>query len=110
MRFRPTGCIDRAAGAGQHPPSPHARSRSEREISMQRALTLLALGAGASLLASLPAFAQSGPEVTLTRFECGTPPAPTEVNARISDTYAYPGLKVQFVYSCYLIKHGDDYM
>jgi N-acyl homoserine lactone hydrolase len=77
---------------------------------MQRALTLLALGAGANLLAILPAMAQAAPEVTLTRFDCGTPPAPTEVNARFSDTYAYPGMKVQFVYSCYLIKHGDDYM
>ena len=77
---------------------------------MQRALALLALGAGANLFAVLPAMAQAGPEVTLTRFECGTPLAPTEVNARFSDTYAYPGMKVQFVYSCYLIKHGDDYM
>ena len=77
---------------------------------MQRALTLLALGAGANLFAVLPAMAQAAPEVTLTRFDCGTPPAPTEVNARFSDTYAYPGMKVQFVYSCYLIKHGDDYM
>jgi N-acyl homoserine lactone hydrolase len=24
--------------------------------------------------------------------------------------YAYAGLKLQLVYSCYLIKHGDDYM
>jgi glyoxylase-like metal-dependent hydrolase (beta-lactamase superfamily II) len=77
---------------------------------MKRALALVALGAGASLLAAPPAGAQPAPEVTLTRFECGTPPAPTEVNARFSDTYAFPGLKVQFVYSCYLVKHGDDYM
>ena len=77
---------------------------------MKRALALVALGAGASLLAAPPAGAQPAPEVTLTRFECGTPPAPTEVNALFSDTYAFPGLKVQFVYSCYLVKHGDDYM
>lgn len=77
---------------------------------MKRALTLVALSAGASLLAAPPTAAQPAPEVTLTRFECGTPPAPTEVNARFSDTYAFPGLKVQFVYSCYLVKHGNDYM
>ena len=29
---------------------------------------------------------------------------------RFSDTYAYGDLKLQFVYSCYLIKHGDDYL
>jgi N-acyl homoserine lactone hydrolase len=55
------------------------------------------------------AFAQS-PEVTLTRFDCGTPQAPTEVNKRFSDTFAYGDLKVQFVYSCYLVKHGNAYM
>jgi glyoxylase-like metal-dependent hydrolase (beta-lactamase superfamily II) len=46
----------------------------------------------------------------LTRFECGTSAAPTEVNQRFSDTYAFPGLKLQFVFSCYLVKHGSDYL
>jgi N-acyl homoserine lactone hydrolase len=58
---------------------------------------------------SAAALAQS-PEVTLTRFGCGTPQPPTEVNKRFSDTFAYGDMKVQFVYSCYLIKHGNDYM
>jgi glyoxylase-like metal-dependent hydrolase (beta-lactamase superfamily II) len=71
---------------------------------------MLALTAGANVLVCLPAFAQAGPEVTLTRFEGGTPQTPIEVNTRFSDIYAYPGLKLQFVYSSYLIKHGDDYM
>ena len=35
---------------------------------------------------------------------------PTAVNQRFSDTYAYGDLKLQFVFSCYLIKHGDEYM
>ena len=48
--------------------------------------------------------------MALTRFECGTSQAPVPVNERFSDTYAYGDLKVQFVFSCYLIKHGDDYM
>ncbi len=56
------------------------------------------------------AFAQAAPELTLTRLECGSRIAPVEVNTRFSDTYAFPGVKLQFVYSCYVIKHGNDYM
>ena len=48
--------------------------------------------------------------VTLTRLECGTNGAPTDVGQRFSDTYAFKGLMVQLTYSCYLIRHGDDYM
>src|SRR5499427_10783901 len=81
-----------------------------RDITMQRALLLLAFSAAANALVIVSAFAQAAPEVTLTRLEGGTPQAPTAVNLRFSDTYAYPGLKLQFVYSCYLIKHGDDYL
>ena len=77
---------------------------------MQRILSLLAIGVCANALVSLSAAAQGGAEVTLTRFECGTNQAPTEVNLRFSDTYAYGGLKLQFVFSCYLIKHGNEYM
>lgn len=77
---------------------------------MQRILSLLAIGVCANTLVSLSALAQTKPEVTLTRLDCGTNRPPTEVNLRFSDTYAYGDLKLQFVYSCYLIKHGDDYM
>jgi N-acyl homoserine lactone hydrolase len=55
------------------------------------------------------ASAQSS-EMSLTRIECGTPQPPVEVNQRFSDTYAYPGKTLQFVYSCYLVRHGNDYM
>ena len=48
--------------------------------------------------------------MSLTRLDCGTPQAPTAVNQRFSDTYAYGDLKLQFVFSCYLIKHGDEYL
>jgi glyoxylase-like metal-dependent hydrolase (beta-lactamase superfamily II) len=48
--------------------------------------------------------------MSLTRFECGTPQAPTAVNQRFSDTYAYGDLKLQLVFSCYLVKHGDQYL
>ena len=70
---------------------------------------LIKLAAGASLFAGLALPAQAA-DVSLARFDCGTPQAPTVVNQRFSDTYAYGDLKVQFVFSCYLIKHGDDYL
>ena len=47
--------------------------------------------------------------VTLTRLECGTGAEPSDVG-RFSDTYAYTGLKLQIIFSCYLIRHGDDYL
>jgi glyoxylase-like metal-dependent hydrolase (beta-lactamase superfamily II) len=77
---------------------------------MNRILTMLAAGACAGALASVAAIAQAAPDVTLARFECGTPQAPVAVNQRFSDTFAYGDLKLQFVYSCYLVKHGDDYL
>jgi glyoxylase-like metal-dependent hydrolase (beta-lactamase superfamily II) len=75
---------------------------------MSRKLTILALGA--SLFAGLAAPAQAADVSLLRMADCGTPQAPTPVNQRFSDTYAYGELKIQFVFSCYLIKHGDDYM
>ena len=78
---------------------------------MQRTLKLLALGICANALVAAPVSAQVAPDVTLTRLaDCGTPQAPTEVNLRFSDTYAFDDLKVQFVFSCYLIKHSNNYM
>jgi N-acyl homoserine lactone hydrolase len=73
---------------------------------MNKTLTILAAG----LFAGLTVSAQAAPEVSLARFECGTPQAPTSVNQRFSDTYAYGDLKLQLVFSCYLIKHDDEYM
>jgi N-acyl homoserine lactone hydrolase len=77
---------------------------------MNRVLNMLAAGACAGALAALAAPAQAAPDMALTRLECGTPQAPIDVNQRFSDTYAYGDLKLQFVYSCYLVKHGDDYL
>jgi N-acyl homoserine lactone hydrolase len=73
---------------------------------MTRKLTMLAIGA--SLLAGIAAPAQAAPDVSLARIDCGTPE--TRVADRFSDTYAYGDKKIQFVFSCYLVKHGDDYM
>lgn len=67
-----------------------------------KSLAVLASFFAASALAQAP-------DLSITRFECGKPRM-TEVNERFSDTFAYPGLKVQFTFSCYLIKHGSDYM
>jgi glyoxylase-like metal-dependent hydrolase (beta-lactamase superfamily II) len=77
---------------------------------MPRYLMLLALALAAQAAIAQPSLAQGAPEVTLIRLECGSRLAPTEVNQRFSDTFAFPGVKLQFVYSCYLIKHGDEYM
>src|SRR6266851_6628771 len=77
---------------------------------MNRMLTMFAGGACAGALAGLAAPAHAAPDMALTRFDCGTPQAPVAVNQRFSDIYAYGDLKLQFVYSCYLIKHGDDYL
>src|SRR6266550_6420984 len=66
---------------------------------------------GAGALFSLSAVAQTAPEVTLTRIECGTGAKPTMVAERFSDTFAYSkDMALTFTFSCYLIKHGDEYM
>jgi glyoxylase-like metal-dependent hydrolase (beta-lactamase superfamily II) len=69
---------------------------------------LLAAGLCAGAFA-LQAPAQAA-DMSLTRLDCGTPQAPTAVNQRFSDTYSYGDLKVQLVYSCYIIKHDGDYL
>jgi glyoxylase-like metal-dependent hydrolase (beta-lactamase superfamily II) len=74
---------------------------------MQR--TLLLAGLCAAALVAQQALAQAQ-DMSLARLDCGTPNPPTAVNQRFSDTYAYGDLKLQLIYSCYLIKHGDDYL
>jgi N-acyl homoserine lactone hydrolase len=74
---------------------------------MQR--TLLLAGICAASLVAQQALAQA-PDMSLARLDCGTPNPPTAVNQRFSDIYAYGDLKIQLIYSCYLIKHGDDYL
>lgn len=60
----------------------------------------------ALLLLAGAAFAQA-PEVTLTRLDCGNG---FNDARRFSDTFAYSDPKMPFTFSCYLIKHGGDYM
>jgi glyoxylase-like metal-dependent hydrolase (beta-lactamase superfamily II) len=66
---------------------------------------------------SSAAFAQAPAEVTLSRIDCGTAAKPTNVSAfnpalqgSFTDTYAYRDLNLTFVFSCYLIKNGSNYM
>ncbi|MBV8836227.1 MAG: N-acyl homoserine lactonase family protein [Alphaproteobacteria bacterium] len=78
---------------------------------MRNLLAVLAIGTCAVGLCGASAQAQTPPEVTLTRMsDCGTSPPPVEVALRFTDVYAYGGVKIPFVFSCYLVKHGDDYM
>jgi glyoxylase-like metal-dependent hydrolase (beta-lactamase superfamily II) len=77
---------------------------------MLKAAILFAVGLCATVLVGLPAMGQAPAEVTLTRIDCGTGASPTDVGQRFSDTFAYKDLKLTFTFSCYLIKHGNDYM
>ena len=63
----------------------------------------------ASLMAATSSFAQAPAEVTLTRLDCGKTTTLADVS-RFTDVAAFPGLKVQLTYSCYLIKHGNEYL
>jgi N-acyl homoserine lactone hydrolase len=78
---------------------------------MVKSVSRFSLGACAAVLVTGTTLAQTPPaaEVTLTRMECGTSAAPSDV-ARFSDTFGNEGLKVQLTFSCYLVKHGNDYL
>ena len=70
-----------------------------------KTLTLAAL----MTTAALPALAQTDPpEVELWRLDCGT----VKVNDlnMFSDTRAYTGETRELTASCYLIRHGEDYL
>jgi N-acyl homoserine lactone hydrolase len=74
----------------------------------------LDLGLAAALVASMGlgaalAAAQSAPELSLTRFDCGRTTTVADVG-RFSDVAAFKGLSIQLTFSCYLIKHGNDYL
>src|SRR5579883_1748133 len=83
-----------------------ASARGSREETMNRIVPMLAAGAAAVVFA---ASAQAA-DVSITRLDCGTPQEPVAVNQRFSDTFTYGDMKRQFVFSCYVIKHGDEYL
>ena len=76
---------------------------------MKQTLIARLVGVLLGALLAANAGAQAAAEVTLTRLDCGTNAPPAEV-ARFSDSFALKGLRLQLVFSCYLIKHGDDYL
>jgi N-acyl homoserine lactone hydrolase len=53
--------------------------------------------------------ARSATGVTLTRLACGEDPVPLDASS-YSDTYAYSDFKFRLTYSCYLVRHGDEFM
>jgi N-acyl homoserine lactone hydrolase len=92
--------------------APNAPIGASGEEKMQRGLIPLALGvalATAACAQQTPTPPTPAVEVTLTRLDCGTSAGPADVG-RFSDVYSHQGLVLQLVFSCYLIKHGDEYM
>jgi N-acyl homoserine lactone hydrolase len=73
------------------------------------ALAGLIIAASASAPASAQAPVSAPAEISLTRFDCGKTTTVSDVS-RFSDTAAFKGLNIQLTYSCYLIKHGNDYL
>src|SRR5258707_4215733 len=80
------------------------------EETMLKATIMFAVGLCANVLIGLPAMAQAPAEVTLTRIDCGTGATPTDVGQRFTATFAYKDLKLTFTFSCYVIKHGGEYL
>ena len=72
-------------------------------------LTLSAAVLAALSLAATSAPAQGAPEISLTRFDCGKTTTLNDVS-RFSDVMAFKGLNIQLTFSCYLVKHGNDYL
>lgn len=72
---------------------------------MRKSIFSLAIAAGLTL--SSPAAAQQA-EVQLWRLDCGSVAA-NDLNA-FSDTKAYTGQSKRLASSCYLIRHGSDYL
>jgi N-acyl homoserine lactone hydrolase len=71
---------------------------------MRRVLHALVI---ASLSSWFSASAQPAAEVTLARLDCGNG---FNDQRRFSDTFAYSEPRMPFTFSCYVIRHGDDYM
>ena len=75
--------------------------------------TWLALAAallmGGTAVAQQAAPAAAPAKVTLTRLDCGRSAQPRDL-AAFNDSYAMDGFKKALVASCYLIRHGDEYL
>jgi glyoxylase-like metal-dependent hydrolase (beta-lactamase superfamily II) len=69
--------------------------------------TVLKYALSAALVAFSGLAAAQSAELTLTRLDCGNG---FNDARRFSDTFAYTDPKKPFTFSCYVIKHGSDYM
>ncbi|HEV7357002.1 MAG TPA: N-acyl homoserine lactonase family protein [Steroidobacteraceae bacterium] len=75
-------------------------------------LTLGVAVLAAASLAATSASAQgatAAAELSLTRLDCGKTTTLNDVS-RFSDVMAFKGLNIQLTFSCYLVKHGNDYL
>jgi N-acyl homoserine lactone hydrolase len=72
---------------------------------MNRIVTVLVAAAAAAVLAA----SAQAVEVSITRLDCGTPER-VAVNELFSDIFAYGDMQREFIFSCYVIKHGDEYL
>src|SRR5277367_5164517 len=85
----------------------HLNERWEPQMKLQSIrLGLSVLG---SLIMIAAASAQTAPDMSLTRLDCGKTATLPDVS-RFSDVAAFKGLSIQLTFSCYLIKHGSDYL
>jgi N-acyl homoserine lactone hydrolase len=69
----------------------------------------LGLAVLATVFAAASASAENAPELSLTRFDCGKTQTLNDVS-RFSDVAAFKGLNIELTFSCYLVKHGNDYL
>ena len=78
---------------------------------MQKIRSIAAAALCAAACLAGPAAAQAPADVSLWRLDCGTGAKPVAVAERFTDTFAYsPDKTLPFTYSCYVIKHGNEYM
>lgn len=66
-------------------------------------------GAAVAQLPPAPSLDPVAARVTLTRLDCGRAAAPISL-AAFSDTYSTSRATKALVASCYLVRHGDDYL
>ncbi len=79
---------------------------------MKTAMIALIAGTMLSGAGALAASVQQGAapaKVTMTRLDCGSSKEPRDI-AAFSDTHAWDGVKKALVASCYLVRHGDEYL
>ena len=64
---------------------------------------------GVLAIAFYAADVQAAGDVSLARFDCGKTNELSDFS-RFSDTADFAGLKIPLTFSCYLVKHGDQYL